>query len=1533
MQLLKKRKINTASRAYFLDGSDEETEPEIEPQLLSLLSSQTSTPLYQEGAISNAAPREDTDQSEVCRSSQQEREELSSEGVKPVADIEEALQGVEATGSLSILSESQIDIQREMDVLTSSADLENGKTSPAPEPVPETADSMTAGRTQTEIAKWNIDPSLVVVNNDDFGTVIDQLSLSDQENEGDSMKEETKVVSHSEPGTEAQGHSVVAPAKTKMKLLIRSSRKYAPTKRVSKTNNLSGSGQRRKIDKVDVSKPRRRKRKEDKVCPPVLLSVESASESNETSAPSKKGHKADADKNLKIDRSVKAEENQAVVKRPKARPRKSNTDMKDPSSGNAEPNLSLAANEKKPKGRPRRKKHEENNLQSDGNEDEKLALGEKKAKGRPRRKKQMETEPLNDCSEDEALAISEKKAKGRSRKHKHEKKEPTNDCSEDEAIVISEKKPKGRRRNNKGKEDRPLNSCSESVTTSETKAKGRPRKRKREEGELPNDSSEPVVKKSRRPRKSKSEDKPPRECRELKLSPTFIDYEHQVSEDSGYPSSSVNSRSPTDCVLMSPINIKNTADFLQEDSFQETSNPILRDSNFGISKPETDTGSDIDTSQGLDISQGEADVEYSSLLHGMQPGFVGSIGVEPSAASNVLYDLDLLLSQDPTIFNFDSNPNIKLESSSEVDEILRSPSVSSCIRDLQRSGALPCGDSPQPDQESHTGQPPNSIATATPVSIPPSDESSQLVSDSHTAEPSSESCQLSSDAKVSGDNDTSCAESTSTQKGATVNNCQRRRKPALPILPPSMQTKSGRRLKRSWKLCSDDTDLEMALKLSAEDACKSATPERSITNTKEKSNYDECEHNLDASHPELSSTNAPLSALTGKTCEQAIENVSAKGDSAAASGIEKSVTGLSLSTDQGTWEPKDGNLLTGNTLRNKGDDKGTSQRVITTYVKPRTTELKAPLRTVKVKLKRQCVKALCPSYSHGLGQDNDGPPSSKAPPAVGNDMQEPLPGTSAVHSSLKRNVDRDYEEQSTTAKELCSIGAVVPHTSLEEESKREGTLSKEEKEIFTPNGLIHSGKKLSLFSKQETSDGGVSGGGIFSNRMGSIFAGSHQTQAVTSSGNYIIPHATNAETMNLKSQPNSGSSGELHNCITPSAAYKRKSNLPHSNSLSMSLDTVLKQMGEVKDNSSIAKTCRVSEFKFSLSNSRKTQNFPEVGGVDTASSFEKGGIALGGIQYNSPSAYRASLASSAISDLILAPLNVGETLDEELKGESLFDSNTKDDCRATESLLATCKEAQELDGVTRTETEKDASQLTVDEQAEAFDGKSKQADVPPPAQNLDDVENPLCESVGRIESVMPFKEPKSPPVIRKIHLSGMETEGEELMEEDCISLFPREDDDLLGGDVDEEPLAKFYAQCPKLTKSTGTGVANQTSIKRRPLESHRGYSPPPLDDGGFESSFEKSPAVVPFKSQQVSWWVADQQKRKAVPAQASRLIPSSTGRAPLIHLTLRGRGSLNPWGPSSGGNSHGVPHGNAAHVQENGSASPGPFVASNLPQG
>lgn len=1623
LQPLKKRKIGATSRACFLDESDEETEPEVE---LQHLSSQSSTPLRQDSATTNAATtyREETDRSEACRSSQQECEDLSSEGVKSAADLKEASEGAEATGSLSILSESQIDIQKEMDVLTSSADMETGK-EPAPEVVAGIG-STTAGRSQMEAAKWHIDPSLVVVNNDDFDTIVDQLSLDDQESEDGSVKEETKVVGYT--GIQGKGHGLVVPAKTKMKLSIRSPRKYPSTKRLSRTDFLSGSRRRRKLDKIDISKPRRRKENKEKeriACPPGPSSAESANESNETSTSSKEGHKSDAEKQLTIHRAAKAEQKQAVVKRSKARRRKCDPDVKDPFSDDGEPKHSLAANEKKRKGKPRKKKHE--GLPSNCSEDEELAISDKKPKGRPR-KKNVEAEPLMECSEDEELAISDKKPKGRPRKKKSmetvecsedeelvirernakrtrrprkkhdqnkpgdcsedeelaisDKKawgkkrnmetEPLSECSDGEAVVISDKKPKGRprkkktevnklpsehgegeavvvkekkprgrprkheplamsekktkgRRRNKSKEDHPLNSYGESMTTSETAAKGRPRKRKRVE--LPSDSSEPVAKKFRRPGKNNREDKPQSEHSELKLSPVFTNFEHQVSEDSGYPSSSINSRSPTDCVLMSPINMKHNTDFLQEDSFQETSNPILYDSNFGISKPETDTGSDIEASQGLVISQGEAGVEYSDLLHGMQPTFGGNTEIEPS---NVLYDLDLLLRQEPTIFGFDSNPDIKLESSSEVDEILRSPSVSSCIRDLQQSGALPCGNSPHPGGESHTGQPTNFIATATPVAIPPS---SELMSGSQVAESSSEGCQSTDVVKVSGDTSPSCVDSTGSQKGAVVNSCHRRRKPALPILPPSMQTKSGRRLKRSWKLCSDDPDLEMALKRSTENACKSAAPEKSMTDSEGRSTNEDCENTLDALQPELCSTNAPLSVLAGISCKQRVENTAAKGDNTLANGMEKLVTDVSLSKGQETREPKDEKFLTSDTLRNLDDDKGSSLCEITTRVKPRASELKASLRTVKVKLKRRCAKALCPNYSRcssGSRPESDGLPSSKAPPPLGNnDMEETLP---EVHSSLDGNMGRTDEEQLTTAKDLCSTSAVLPHTSLEKESEGESMLSREQKEVFTLNGLIHSDKKLSLFSQQGTSDGGVSSGGIFSSRVGSIFAGSHPSQTVTTNGNCITPCVTNTETTNLKSQPNSVSSRALHNRTTPSAAYKQKPVLPHStNSLSMSLDKVLQQMGEVKESNSVVKTCRPSGFKISLSSSRRVQNFPDGSGVNTTLSFEKGEVALGRIQYNSPSAYRASLASSAVSDLILAPLNVGETLDEELKGESLFDSDIKDDCRAAESLLATSTEVLEMDRETCAEIEKDGFQHKFGEPHETYDSKSKPDDIPPPTQNLDDVES---ECGSRIETVIPFKEPKSPPVLRKIHLSGMETEGEELMEEDCISLFPRDDDDLLGGDVNEEPLAKFYAKCPKLTKSVGTGVAKQASIRRRPVEPPRGYSPPPLDDGGFGSSFEKSPAVIPLKSQQVSQWVADQQKRKTIPSQASwPHLPSSTGKTPLIHLTLRGGGLRNPWGPSSGGNSHGVPHGNATQIQAKGSSSPGPFVATNLPQG
>ena len=1538
LQPSKKRKISIASKADFLEESSEETE--LEPPHLSLLPSQTSTPgspLQYEGATYNTASREDADQREECKSFKQKCEEDSnSNGANVVAEPEETSQGLEATGSLSIVSESQIEIQTEMDVLTSSADMVSDKSSLAapPEPVPHPASLEPVPQPvpeQTENPKWNI-----VLSNDDFDTVVDQLTMSgssSQENEEDSVKEETMLAGSSTSGTEGQG---VAPAKTKMKLTIRRPRKCTSTKRLSETDNQSGSRRRRKklpeTDKQSdsgrnkknsvadeglkesASKPRRTKKKKEEgkeqhVSPPEPSSRESANKSNVTSPPKKKSHNAGPGKQLvlHINRSVTTEDNETSGERPKGRSKKQKPNVEDQSS---EPKLSMASCEKKPKGRPRKHKSEEDEPSNGCSES--LATSEKKPKGRPRKYKREEAQPSN-----------EKKPKGRPRKRKREEAQPSN-----------EKKPKGRPRKRKREEDDPSNGCGELSTSNEKKKLGRPRKRK-------------CV-----------ADKPPSEYSESKLSPADIELEHQVSEDSGYPSSSINSRSPTDCVLTSPIILKSSADFLQEESFQENSSPILRDSNFGICKSETDGVSDIIGSQGLEASQGEAETDYCLLLRGMQPGFGENVGMEPvpSASQNLFQELDLLLNQDANLFDFDRSSSIKLESSSEVDEILRSPSVSSCLKDLQLSGALPCSDSLQPDQQSNTVQPPDFNETVTASDIR-SVESDQLVSDPLAVQSSVESDQLGSSTNVSGDSTTSGVDSNCTQKGTVVNSSRCKRKPDLPTHPPSVQSKSGRRLKRTWKLCSDvDTDLGRAIKLSTEDVCKNVVPEKNIPDTEEETNSDNSKNALGSSHPELSSTNVPLSAGTGKvSCDPTVDDTPAKGDSSAVNSMDKLfVDLLSTSVSREVHEVKDRNPsdkspLTGSTLRNentRSSDKGTNQLESTDCVRSSVAELlRAPLRKFKLKLKRHCVKPPNQSCSHGSRPDNEvvelHVPSSKDP-AVVIDINEPLPVINTVYSCVKESVDGDTMEESLPDEELNSASVV---TSLEESESGGGeNMSKEEKgvsagennphQVFTFNGLIPS-EKLSLFGGKKISGGG---GGMFSGRIGSIFAGSDPSQTVTNGSTYAVPHIANTETTNLKYHPNS--TGGLQSTSTPSASRKQKSNLPHSSSLSMSLDSILKEMGEVKDNSSIApvsnkeKTCRASDFKFSIP-ARKAPKLPEPANIGTAC-FKKGKTLFGEIQYNSPSAYRASLANSAISDLILAPLNVSETLDEELKGESLFasnltDSDVKDDHQPTDALLTTCKEVQ--DGVTHGETEEDASQLSFEELDEACDSKDKEPDVPPVVQNH---ERDGIVVSKRFETKL-FKEPASPPVIKKIHLSIGEKEGNELEEEeDCISLFPHDDDDLFGGDIDEEPLTNFFAKCTKVTKSTGTGVTNQTQIKKRSWEFRQGHSPPPLDGGGFESSFV--PARMPYKSHQVSRWVADQQKRmKVTPSQSSRpmhqVLTSSSGRLPLIRLSLRGGGLLNPWGPSSGGNSHGVPHGNAAPIQDSASAAPGAFLATNLPQG
>ena len=1369
---------------------------------------------------SSAGPRKVHRRKPVKRSRVDKRNRLNSdENLEPVSD---ALLGLESTDPVPIISGSQIEVETEMDVLTSSiTDVVHEESLSAPvlasAPVPALAH---IENTKSDIS----DPNTLVLHSDDFGIVVDQLVVnSSSSQDGDDKYVEQSCTKNSAEEVQldmsgVNGRNTSASAKTQLKCSMKQPRKKVPVKKSPKSDKQSGSRPRKRKSSLmeqpsdNISKPRKKLRKEPKknTTSPLQVSSETQCESNETSLPSKKGRQSAARKRLKPPTTTS--ESPTIVKRPRGRPRK----------------------------------------------------------------------------------------------HK---------CNATEH---------------------------------------------------------------------------PKLCDETKLSLTISETEQAASEDSGYPSSSANSRSPTDCVLTSPIILQNSNGFLHAESFQETSSPILHDSSLGVSKSETDIGCEITGSQMLGITSSPAETDYS-LLHDMQPGLgVGEneeMEAMPSSTQNIFQDLDMLLSQDlnpDQFFDLNGNSNQKMESSNEVEDILQSPSVSNCLKDLQLAGALPSCHSSQVDETGHI----KDLQLAGALS---NDSSSQVDEPAHNVQPSDSSGQrvtadhLPDEAsveidKLASDSKTGVPPHTGSRPARKIIVVQRRKKSTHSKPPPLVRSKSGRQLKRTWKLCSDKSacpekaQVDSAKKVYADSDNKLLKKE--LSEEKETTYSNDVRQDDPSVHP-TDLREHPSAGVLTVSCELTSSDVPGIGDSVAVTECtEELMGGFLSSTSQKTpkdpvcLEPKDeitsddnpqtdivGTNSTLTSSRRTIQEKMSRKLNVTTteMCLPQPRTLDCTLRDFELKLNRHAVESyLSNSSSSDVQPDGDVAdlPSSNTSPLV-NAMKEPVPVKAAdAMSVLKPSFKKGKDGDSRSSKTERIIGA---H-------------DMDPCQVHMFNRVVPDQKK-SLFSGNRTPAGSIFNNNL-GGRIGSIFASTGSSQATSGSSSFAVPHLANAatddKTTSRSSQPNSNDLPSSSSVVSPSStgvsSEQKKDPLPLKtrNSLSMSLDTILKQMGEVKDDNSGPASApkkkkpvhhrRPPEFSSPTASVLKAFKAPDPSKAHqwNATENETGAtshmeraraVSFGEIVYNSPSAYSTSLASSAISDLILAPLNVGETLDEELKGESLFatnisDSNAKDSHPVEGTKVATQGEGLlDRGGEAQMETGESISQLPFEEQGEgkACDNNESQPEVPPAAPNPETGEAVVSKREGEIE----MKESESPMVMKKIHLSvaDEEMEGDEM--EDCIDLFPDSDDDLLGDDdVGDEPLAKLFSKC---SKPSPAKTENQTQVKRTSSEVHKGYhSPIPQDDGGFESSFEKPPALMPYKTQQVSMWVADQQKRMKFPSQSVFPPPSHLyGTGGKVSLLRHSGGSLmNPWGPVCHGNSHGIPHGNCTHPHDNGSASSaGAFVATHPPQG
>ena len=964
-----------------------------------------------------------------------------------------------------------------------------------------------------------------------------------------------------------------------------------------------------------------------------------------------------------------------------------------------------------------------------------------------------------------------------------------------------------------------------------TRPRGRPRKTAPMEGEppvkrkrgrprktVPIEGAPPVKRPRGRPRKKKltASTKQPSLSNESKLSLNINELEHSISEDSGYPSSGAHSRSPTDCVLTSPIILNDNVNFLHEEAFQEISSPILHDSNLGASKAETDSGFDIPAAQILEVGQNESDF---NLLQGIQQDFsmCGNIGNQ-TATDNIFQDIDMLLNQDINpdhLFGLDENSDTQLGSANEIDDILRSPTVSSCLKGLELAGALPS------DHSCQTGE----TGKSTPcLELNQPATSSEMQGGDFT-----ETSHLTSDSNVNEGGDLSQGGSRYKRKVVVKSSSQHTNKASCPLLDAPMQSKSGRKLKRTWKLCLDqDFSNGGGLPAKSPAAVNSATTEESPAGSTQATSHDHLIVNsLPVSSADQGSSETAPVTVTLSPPKKRKRVVVRKSRTAVPAASDL----LPPSKPQAVGDqpcPESRSEAAGDDHLNSASISGGCAGVITSSssegvhcdggeksLMSRTDDLsksKLTTRTFRRRLSRQSHQ----QHSNDVKASCDGSPVTN--PLAANPLAMNLSDTKLSTASTPATT------ASAPAKEPVNAGS-IGHMSTSMDRTIEDACYKRDVSITTGGTDRFKGFSFNPPSTSVKNQPLKKSGTIFSlgGRMGSIFASTY----APSSAHTAAPDGQLTPNLASGSQ---GPGGQLSTSKPP----------PH---FSMCLDDVLKQMEKGKD--------RSSKILCDLKN-RNELVCPSVPSDSTITGFVATSLPGSGSK-SGPLAYSASRGNSSVSDLILAPLNVGETLDEELNGESLFaanlaDPNSKEGCQNKANLLKS-KLYEGAADIAQSRTEQSVSNQA------GGDAKGKVLEGLPV----------LTEQCNTGESKLQKNERKSlqsPPLTKRLLLTMIDEEvkvDDDM--EDCISLFPNcDDDDLLGGEdcfTVKSPV-KLSAKATKASQSAPSLV--QPKKISFPHHVSPRVSPVPLDDGGFESSFEKPPARMPYKSQQVSHWVAEQQK-------------------------------------------------------------------------
>ena len=328
---------------------------------------------------------------------------------------------------------------------------------------------------------------------------------------------------------------------------------------------------------------------------------------------------------------------------------------------------------------------------------------------------------------------------------------------------------------------------------------------------------------------------------------------------------------------------------------------------------------------------------------------------------------------------------------------------------------------------------------------------------------------------------------------------------------------------------------------------------------------------------------------------------------------------------------------------------------------------------------------------------------------------------------------------------------------------------------------------------------------------------------------------------------------------------EKKNTVTASNSLSMSLDVILKEMESesLKTSSQKPKKTTESSSDSDLLNkgfdTHSLVSYTHESSLCPLPDLDFKEVSFHDPLENTPYScdYSISLTDQEITNLILSPLADDESSDPEINTENLFAPPSQEDSVQPSGVMV--PSPGKGDQCERRPSEKLKSKITLTsaDQAESpHSGSTEESRTVCVEAEIGSRHGE--DEDGTQKSEMSDREHTSllPIPAKKFHLS----EGGEDGGEDCIDLYP-EDGDIFAQDIDEDPLAKIFPKATTSKIKTPSREINKCGVTPS-NNSAPGVLPIELCDTNSSLDCEvSSPVSMPYKKKQVSQWVAEQQRR------------------------------------------------------------------------